>query len=36
LEIEKDISKMKIKEIKDILDVLVIDYSRAVDRESLL
>ena len=36
LEIEKDISKMKIKEIKDILDVLVIDYSRAVDKESLL
>ncbi len=36
LGIEKDISKMKIKEIKDILDVLKIDYTKAVDKESLL
>ena len=36
LGIEKDISKMKIKEIKDILDIVVIDYTKAVDKESLL
>jgi len=36
LGIDKDLSKMKNKEIKEVLNMLQLDYTNAVDKESLL